>query len=181
MPPSDLEDTFHVYWDEIRRCRHGKCYWAMLHLVVSLPDICASLESPTGKTNGKGYIDWCDRNVRDEVLSGRDWYSIRCAVFHQGRTSTRRRLYQFSDPNGDASDHGKVVRIENVEALNLNIQVLVQKVWAGISGWLHSLDSNQNSAIRGNVIKNMNFIVRVSPRDAIPIRGWVVRLTIPQF
>jgi hypothetical protein len=38
MTAADLERAFKTYFDEIGRCTASKCYWALLHLVVVLPD-----------------------------------------------------------------------------------------------------------------------------------------------
>jgi hypothetical protein len=46
--PEELEKAFAVYFDEIERCRRAGAYWALLHVVVALPDICAALESENG-------------------------------------------------------------------------------------------------------------------------------------
>ena len=40
----DLTTAFNVYFDEMTACEKNGCYWALLHLLVSLPDICAALE-----------------------------------------------------------------------------------------------------------------------------------------
>src|SRR5262245_24113040 len=84
---AELEQAFKTYFDEMERCERAKCYWALLHIVVALPDICAALESKTGDA-GKGgpYRAWCNQNFSGRYLSGENRYDIRCALLHQGRT-----------------------------------------------------------------------------------------------
>jgi hypothetical protein len=43
---ADLEQAFKVHFDEMEKCEDKKCYWALLHLVVILPDICGALDLP---------------------------------------------------------------------------------------------------------------------------------------
>jgi hypothetical protein len=80
----ELEKAFSVYFDEIERCRKTECYWALLHVVVALPDICAALESDDGRTSGAKYVSWCNRFPATEIMNGDDWWEVRCLVLHQG-------------------------------------------------------------------------------------------------
>lgn len=43
---ADLEQAFQVYFEEMDRCKAGQCHWALLHLVLVLPDICGALTAP---------------------------------------------------------------------------------------------------------------------------------------
>jgi hypothetical protein len=52
---ADLEAAFKTYVDEMDRCVAATCYWALLHVVVALPDVCAALESADGEA-GNGAL-----------------------------------------------------------------------------------------------------------------------------
>ena len=59
-----------------------------LAMCAALPDICVSLLSPDGRTDGKAYIAWCESNLPSEqfgFINGKDLYSMRCGVLHNGR------------------------------------------------------------------------------------------------
>ncbi len=64
-----------------------------LHLVavgmaVALPDICVSLSSLDGRSNGQKYRDWCAANLLEgdfSYVTGEDLWSMRCGVLHHGR------------------------------------------------------------------------------------------------
>ncbi|MDP2816041.1 MAG: hypothetical protein Q8O19_05120 [Rectinemataceae bacterium] len=90
----------------IRKSLESQNWYAALYMSITLPDICARLESDDGKTNGDRYIRWFDKyladNYRHEVgsdrqlhvfLSGADCYALRCAILHEGSTdiTTQRR------------------------------------------------------------------------------------------
>src|SRR5882724_5521019 len=61
LPPGLLSSRFQSYFEEMERCKNGKAYWALLHIVVCLPDICAALQSARGNSRTKSYISWCER------------------------------------------------------------------------------------------------------------------------
>jgi hypothetical protein len=89
MPTVDaLEKAFGVYFAEIERCRREGTYWALLHILVSLPDICGALESENGHATGDKHIAWCRSYCPcpAEILEAEDYREIRNIVLHQGRT-----------------------------------------------------------------------------------------------
>ena len=51
LTPGSLDSAFQIYWDEMDRCRAARTYWALLHVTICLPDICAALERRTGTEN----------------------------------------------------------------------------------------------------------------------------------
>lgn len=70
-------------------------YEAALALALTLPDICAKVESGKSTTSGNDYIAWVDKYVNFEVLSfcsdtqqaemnGTLVYALRCAFLHCG-------------------------------------------------------------------------------------------------
>ncbi len=87
LAPGQLATAFGVYWREMERCRQAKAYWALLHVTVCLPDICAALESDDGEATGSRYISWSDIYLPDSLLLGAERYRMRCKVLHQGRAA----------------------------------------------------------------------------------------------
>lgn len=81
---ADLEKAFHVYLDEIERCRQAGTYRALLHVLVSLPDICAALED-TGWVTGEKYVEWCRRYCPcTDVVTAEVYREIRDIVLRPG-------------------------------------------------------------------------------------------------
>lgn len=99
-----LESKLKVYKDEMDACRKARTFWALLHVVVCLPDICAALQSDDGRTSSKRYKDWCREYYPDPSLTPDEVYGIRCKVLHEGRSSAvppaRYAGYAFSQPTG---------------------------------------------------------------------------------
>jgi hypothetical protein len=57
-------------------------------MAVALPDICASLASANGRTDGKQYRQWCKENLSGggfTFVTPDDLWSMRCGVLHNGR------------------------------------------------------------------------------------------------
>lgn len=90
---AQLEQAFEVYLGEMACCDTAKCYWALLHLVIIMPDICAALESTRGEAKPKYYMDWCRRYLASPSISPKEWYEIRNLILHQGRTKKLKGRY----------------------------------------------------------------------------------------
>ena len=88
-----LRNDFALYFDEMKRCEHAKCYWALLHLLLALPDVCASLEvDPAGPQPkvGDRYVDWCSTYLPSTAtVSAADRYQMRNALLHAGSTTAQ--------------------------------------------------------------------------------------------
>lgn len=88
-----LRNDFALYLDEIRRCEEAKCYWALLHLLLALPDVCASLETdPAGSLPkvGDRYVAWCSAYLPSSAtVSAADRYQMRNALLHAGSTTAQ--------------------------------------------------------------------------------------------
>ena len=81
----------------VKQSLENKNWYAALYLCLTLPDICARLESENGKTNRSKFVAWYDRYMADKYrhqmgpekelhvfLSGNDFYALRCAMLHEG-------------------------------------------------------------------------------------------------
>jgi hypothetical protein len=51
----DLDRAFALYFSEMERCVSAGCYFALLHVILALPDVCAALETPDARTDGDRY------------------------------------------------------------------------------------------------------------------------------
>lgn len=83
----------------IRQSLENKNWYAALYLSLTLPDICARLESDNSKSNGAKYAAWFDEYLSDMYrrkiggnptphvfISGNDCYALRCSMLHEGGT-----------------------------------------------------------------------------------------------
>ena len=71
---------------DIEKALNNKLYFIALQSTLTIPDICSALESDNGKTDGKSYAKWYDKNVKKEndYMTGDDCYFYRCSCIHQG-------------------------------------------------------------------------------------------------
>src|SRR5271165_3788769 len=75
-----LRNDFALYTGEIQRCEDAKCYWALLHLLLAIPDVCASLEADPDEQVGDRYVRWCQRYLPSSTVSGADRFQMRNAL-----------------------------------------------------------------------------------------------------
>ena len=175
MPNEDitiatLEQAFSVYFDEMERCRRGECYWALLHVIVTLPDICAALESDDGRTSGPKYMSWCDRFTPTDIMNGADWWEVRCLVLHQGRTKTRDgRFYKFIKPTAAARVHQTVWGSRDTIALD--VAEMSNEMIKSIRAWFQYLQGPYIEDVRANVKKNLGSLVIVREAELPGISG----------
>jgi hypothetical protein len=162
LAPGQLASTFTVYWREMERCRQSKAYWALLHVTVCIPDICAALESPDGEANRSRYITWSDKYLPDPLLSGAERYRMRCTVLHQGRAALgqpgRYTGFSFAQPASTGQvDHRRV----QGSTLILDVGELSKEAEAGVGRWITALESALSSAPALNVHTHLGSVVQV--------------------
>jgi hypothetical protein len=58
-------------------------------MTLALPDICVSLSSEDGRSDGPRYREWCAENLmpsgKFDYITPNDLWSMRCGVLHNGR------------------------------------------------------------------------------------------------
>ena len=87
-----LRSDLSLYLSEIDRCEAAKCYLALVHVLLALPDVCASLEDdPTSpRLVGDRYVDWCSAHLpASPMVSGDGRYQMRNALLHAGSTTAQ--------------------------------------------------------------------------------------------
>ena len=142
-----LKTTFRAYFETIEHCIKARVYWALLHVLVVLPDVCAAMERENGDTNPNAYKEWCSRFlcVSDPVMTPQDWYRLRCVLLHQGRTRDEKGQsqyedFRFSHPPGDIPSalHRRIETVNNKRLIHLDVLALSKKVRdamkSGLSG-----------------------------------------------
>lgn len=168
-----FEDTFKMYLDEIDRCVEGKCYWALLHLVLVLPDVCAAMETDSGTTEGKLYREWCEKYLADPLVTPEDWYQMRCGVLHQGRTIDDKQKSQytrfaFNQPSVGIV-HRNVMHTEQDKILQLDVGEMANELRVAMNKWFEVLSKNEDPRIVRNVTHHVEALVRLQDYPAMPI------------
>lgn len=92
----------------IEQCLKAQNWYAATALSLTVPDVCAALESLDGRASGKLYAGWFDKYLGAKYgasagggqpwLTGSDCYALRCAFLHQATddisTQAVRRVYE---------------------------------------------------------------------------------------
>ncbi len=181
LKAGQLDEGFKLYWEEMNRCRTSGTYWALLHVTVCLPDICAALQSLNGETNGKRYVTWCNVNLKDPMLSGRERWDMRCRVLHQGYATTKKTSrytgFSFSQP----TPTGETQHLNNDGGtLVLDVGRLAEEIKAGVGRWIGHLEADPKSPKAVNTAKHLGSLVRVRA-FALPPTPGATSTTPPYF
>src|SRR6266851_3854531 len=122
--------------DEIKNCLSHELWYAALVLALTLPDVCAVLESANGQTSDDRYKAWFDTWLKGKYLdvSADDIYSLRCGVAHQGtfhyRGKQYRRIFFTLRPDGKLF-HELVLN----DALDLDLDMFCNGVIRRVEEW----------------------------------------------
>ncbi len=168
-----LNNDFALYIQEIDRCEHAKCYLALLHVLLALPDVCASLETdPSAKPEvGKRYVEWCNAYLpSSRTVSADDRYQMRNALLHRGSTTAKnwgnRRTnyvhFSYVDPETfDVEVHDTTNK--GCTILNVHIAALAAETKRAIDNWFNALQSDQVKM--SWVEKNIKSLTRIQPKS----------------
>lgn len=146
-----LREDFSLYFQEIQRCIQSKCYFALLHILLAIPDVCASLETDPALKDpkvGKRYVAWCDTYIpASSTISGSDRYQMRNALIHRGSTTAEnlRKSYHtcyihfsYIDPDDfEVIFHGTTDT--NSKVLNIHATALATETEQALNNWFQSL------------------------------------------
>jgi len=175
-----LSSAFSVYWEDAERCLQAKAYWCLLHVTACLPDVCAALQSRTGKATAVSYQKWCDKYFNHNALTGLERYEIRCKLLHQGRARSvkKGRYTGFAFGQPDASGKVDHLRVDG-RTLHVDVGELYRETHKAVREWIKELESNPTSAKANYAANNLRFLVHVSNQSvpfAIAERTQVVKV-----
>lgn len=170
---AQLEDAFAMYFNEMAGCESQNCWWALLHILVAMPDICAALD---GKSQGaQRYVDWCDENftTSPRMLPG-DRYQMRCGLLHEGTTLPEQRKKHAAQYSSFSFIDPRTTNVEVHQAVNddptrqgknctVNIKGLADETRAALRNWfsLVAADPTRNAVVEGNLKK----LAMVKPKE----------------
>jgi len=168
MTKEQLKARFAVYTEQIPRLRNADAYWALLHYIVIFPDICGALESANGEATGPRYKDWATRYIATELLSGDEWYEIRCKVLHQGITIGEKRYSNYKFVSTPDSNGNVVHRSVFNDVMVLDVRYMADEMLQGLDRWFEDISNKTNPVQTQNVERNINSLATVqSSNDAL--------------
>ena len=172
----ELKAAFGVYYLEMDKCEAAGAYWALLHLAVVLPDICAALESDPSVKIGARYIDWCAAHFPSNPrLTAGDRYQMRNAVLHEGttlptnRAADKRQQTQFASFSFVEPGAVDVEVHQNISPdgtnVTLNVKVLADETRKAMEHWFDALQNDP--ALNARVDQNLPRVARQQPKQSV--------------
>lgn len=129
--------------NQIKLALDNKLYYLALQSSLTIPDICASLQSTDGKTNRMKYIEWYDTHILEKsFIDGETCYRLRCSSLHQGHTQNEKSKYSrilFIEPNSNYIMHNNIIN----DALNIDILIFCNSILDAAKKWLSSVQSDE--------------------------------------
>lgn len=167
LTAGQLNRAFGIYWDEMNQCRSpgARTYWALLHVTVCLPDICAALQDASGETTGQRYRDWCDKYLQNPKISSEKRYQMRCKVLHQGRATG----FAFTQPAATGEVYHE--QLDPNGTFVVDVGLLANEVRRGVERWIAYLEANPTSQEAVNVERNLPSLVQVRRFEIPPKPG----------
>jgi hypothetical protein len=132
---------------EIERALEARLYYSAVIMALTLPDVCAALESEDARTTKQRYMAWYRANIGAAYgfMTDEDCYSLRCGVVHQGRFGGHgmrygRVVFTMPIPERNIVIHNNVMN----DALNLDANVFCRDLIAAVRRWFaaHSQEAN---------------------------------------
>lgn len=158
------------YLEQVEATNRAGIYYMALAGALVVPDICAALESPDGRTTGNKYAAWFDTHAATKMhgtFSGRDCWLFRCGFLHQGTSESTGGTYSrvmFFEPGATTVViHGGVLD----DVLLIDVQIFVTDVVdAARAWWLASQGSEPFEA-------NAQKLIRRYPDGLAPYIGGI--------
>lgn len=153
-----------VIISEIERALSSGLYYRALMVILTLPDMCAALESSDGENSGPKYRAWYNKWMAHQYpnLSADDCYRLRCGVIHQGWIGHNQMQYArvlFTVPNVNRNIfHNNIIN----DALNLDVTLFCSDMLQSVSRWYEAKQADPN------VITNMPRLVQYRANGLAP-------------
>lgn len=153
-----------VILGDLERALGAGLYYVAIAVALSLPDVCAALESPNGETSAAKYKAWYDKYVacKYPALTSSDCWSLRCGVLHQGRFGHPNSQYGrvlFTVPSAQRNVfHNNILN----DALNLDAIIFCRDMIGSTRQWFTAARSD------ATVKANLPNLVQFRPKGLAP-------------
>jgi hypothetical protein len=183
MPRMDTPATiaaFDIMLGQMNAAMRANLFMPALITALTLPDICAALQSNNGETNGDKYKAWVSEYVLSDYDGGQHGkiydpeivYRYRCSLLHQGSGLPNRNApgprMVFGLPGGSAAvAHAGDFKGHDQWIVTMDVPFFLADVDAAVRRWLAAVGSSEN------VTRNLENHAHYRP-DGLPplITGW---------
>lgn len=156
---------------EIEGALNARLYYLAVAMALTLPDICAALESSDGVTSPTRYKAWFDSYMAKNIpsMTATDCYSLRCGVVHQGRFGHEKMRYGraiFLLPN-EQNIHFSDCMID--DAFFYSADIFCHRIIKTARDWFEAKKADPN------VQKNLPNLVQLRPDGLAPyVQGAII-------
>lgn len=130
------------YLEQVTRGLDANLYYLSLAAALTIPDMCAGLESPDGLTNASKYKAWYEEHCADvcAFLTGEDCYYYRCSMLHRGTSQHPKSSFSrvlFVEPGVTTNVfHCNLMN----DALNIDVNVFCRAIVQAADSWLDRVE-----------------------------------------
>jgi hypothetical protein len=160
------------FLDSVEESLKAENWYAALTTALILPDICGWLTDPEVKSSQKRYVEWFNtymlptytsqigaERVEHVFLSGKDCYSLRCALLHEGGDDIERQRardsltrFHFTKP----LKNNNVIHLQQYNTvLQLQVDIFCREICAGVRQWLDDFKDDTE------VLSRMNELLQI--------------------
>lgn len=145
------------YLDQVDTASGAGLYYLALGAALTIPDVCAALAAPDGKSTGAGYAAWFEQNIAGLYgghLTGDQCYAFRCAFLHQAATGGHPKGYVrviFLEP---ATSSGMMHNNLMGDVLNIDVGIFcgqmtsAARTWMGARAGTEPYETNSQKLVR---------------------------------
>lgn len=172
---ADRSQPFEFVVNEINRCMRAGLPYAAIHMALSLPDVCSSLETEPNDDARyrveKRYVSWCERYLSRHYqnFSPADCWALRGGVLHNGifgaHGKSRYDDVLFGLPGSPNRIHDGLSTNNggtNLTALFLDSEMFCESMIKAAGEWL---EANKDDAV---VAANLPKLVSLRGKGVFP-------------
>ena len=160
MPEHPMEATL----QQIEKAIQAELYYVAIVMALTLPDICAALETENAYSGRDEYKKWYRENLAGKfpAMSDADCYSLRCGVVHKGNLGLKGSEFSrvvFSLPNSRRiTMHNNIMN----DSLQFDAVQFCHEIIASVRAWYNTHAGNEN------VQRNLPNIIQLRPEGLAP-------------
>jgi hypothetical protein len=154
---------------EIEHAIAAGLHYSAIAMSLTIPDLCAALESSDGRTSSERYKRWYNEHFAPAYasLTADDCYSLRCGVVHQGRMGlpAGQQFARVIFVVGAPGVHQNIIN----DSLQLSAETFCADMVAAARRWFANGQGTEC------IVKNLPRLVHLHPTGLLPyIRGYPV-------
>lgn len=132
------------FLQQIEEALDYNLYYIALQSSLTMPDICAALESQNGETTKSKYLTWYNKYFTADIwLTAEDCYYFRCANVHQAKTTHENSNYTrilFIEPQTvPITMHNCILE----DSLCIDVNIFCRDMISSVRSWINSIKGTE--------------------------------------